>query len=93
MWPGVVSQQEELAEPVAVDAKINRATAELKATVLAQEARLRDIHGGGAVVAAGILADVAEVARFADRNRFVSWTAAPRCFLRRTEPTQVAQVV
>jgi hypothetical protein len=42
--------------------------------VLARESRLMDIHGVGAVVAARILADVGDVARFADRNRFASWT-------------------
>jgi transposase len=54
---------EELAELIAVEAKINKATAELKAMVLARESRLMDIH-----------ADVGDVARFADRNRFASWT-------------------
>jgi transposase len=33
-----------------------------------------DIHGVGPVVAARILADVGDVSRFADRNRFASWT-------------------
>lgn len=33
-----------------------------------------DIHGVGPVVAARILADVGDLARFADRNRFASWT-------------------
>ena len=33
-----------------------------------------DIHGVGPVVAARILADVGDIARFADRNRFASWT-------------------
>jgi transposase len=33
-----------------------------------------DIHGVGPVVAARILADVGDVERFADRNRFASWT-------------------
>lgn len=65
---------EELAELTAVDAKIKRATAELKAMVLARESRLMDIPGVGAVVAARILADVGDVTRFADRNRFASWT-------------------
>jgi transposase len=65
---------EELAELIAVDAKIKKATAELKAMVLARESRLMDIPGVGAVVAARILADVGDVARFADRNRFASWT-------------------
>ena len=65
---------EELAELVAVEAKIKKATAELKAMVLARGSRLMDIHGVGPVVAARILADVGDVARFADRNRFASWT-------------------
>ena len=42
--------------------------------VLARDSRLMDIDGVGAVVAARILADVGDVARFADRNRFASWT-------------------
>jgi transposase len=65
---------EELAELIAVETKIKKATAELKAMVLARGSRLMDIHGVGAVVAARILADVGDVARFADRNRFASWT-------------------
>jgi hypothetical protein len=65
---------EELAELVVVEAKIKRATAELKAMVLARDSRLMNIHGVGSVVAARILADVGDVARFADRNRFASWT-------------------
>src|SRR3954451_12915791 len=65
---------EELAELIAVDAKIKKATAELKARVLARNSRLMDLHGVGPVVAALILADVGDVARFADRNRFASWT-------------------
>ena len=65
---------EELAELIAVEAKIKKATAELKTMVLARDSRLMDIHGVGAVVAARILADVGDVARFADRNRFASWT-------------------
>ena len=65
---------EELAELVAVEAKIKKATAELKAIVLARGSRLMDIHGVGPVVAARVLADVGDVTRFADRNRFASWT-------------------
>ena len=65
---------EELAELIAVDAKIKKATAELKVLVLARGSRLMDLHGVGPVVAARILADVGDVARFADRNRFASWT-------------------
>ena len=43
--------------------------------VLARGSRLMDLHGVGPVVAARILADVGDVARFADRNRFASWTS------------------
>jgi transposase len=65
---------EELAELIAVEEKIKKATAELKAMVLARGSRLMDLHGVGPVVAARILADVGDIARFADRNRFASWT-------------------
>jgi transposase len=65
---------EELAELVAVDAKIKKSTTELKALVLTRGSRLMDLHGVGPVVAARVLADVGDVARFADRNRFASWT-------------------
>src|SRR3954464_2748581 len=49
-------------------------TKELKAMVLARGSTLMDLPGVGPVVAARIVADVGDVARFADRNRFVSWT-------------------
>jgi len=51
-----------------------RRYAELKSILLARGSRLMDIHGVGPVVAARVLADVGDVARFADRNRFASWT-------------------
>jgi len=65
---------EELADLIGIEAKIKKATAELKSLVLARGSRLMDIHGVGPVVAARILADVGDVTRFADRNRFASWT-------------------
>ncbi|HET7476309.1 MAG TPA: IS110 family transposase [Dermatophilaceae bacterium] len=65
---------EELAELVAVDAKVKKSTAELKAIVLARGSHLMDLRGVGPVVAARTLADVGDVTRFADRNRFASWT-------------------
>ena len=77
MSPGKTRRRiaaEELAELVAVEAKMKKATAELKAIVLARGSRLMDLLGVGPVVAARILADVGDVARFADRNRFASWT-------------------
>jgi transposase len=65
---------EQLAELVAVEKKIKALTKELKAMVLARGSTLMDLPGVGPVVAARILADVGDVARFADRNRFASWT-------------------
>lgn len=49
---------EELAELVAVETKIKKATAELKTLVLERDSTLMDLHGVGPVVAARILADV-----------------------------------
>jgi hypothetical protein len=57
-----------------VEKKIKASTAELKAMVQARGSRLMDLPGVGPVVAARILADVGDVARFADRNRFASWS-------------------
>jgi len=65
---------EQLAELVVVEKKIKTLTKELKVMVLARGSTLMDLPGVGPVVAARILADVGDVARFADRNRFASWT-------------------
>jgi transposase len=65
---------EELADLVAVETKMKKATAELKVLVKARGSRLMDLHGVGPVIAARTLADVGDIARFADRNRFASWT-------------------
>jgi transposase len=65
---------EQLAELVAVEKKIKALTKELKAMVIARGSTLMELPGVGPVVAARILADVGDVARFADRNRFASWT-------------------
>jgi hypothetical protein len=65
---------EELADLVAVEAKMTKATAELKVLVKARGSRLMELDGVGPVVAARTLADVGDIARFADRNRFASWT-------------------
>ena len=65
---------EEIADLVAVDAKLKRMKAELKTAVTDRGSRLMDIHGVGPVGAARILADVGDVARFSDRKRFASWT-------------------
>ena len=42
--------------------------------VLARGSSLMELPGVGPVVAARVLADTGDVARFADRNRFASWT-------------------
>jgi transposase len=65
---------DEIADLVAVDAKLKKAKAELKAAVVSRGSTLMEIHGVGPAGAARILADVGDVARFANRNRFVSWT-------------------
>jgi transposase len=65
---------EELAELIAVEVRIKKSTAELRSIVVARGSRLMELHGVGAVLAARVLADVGDVTRFADRNRFASWT-------------------
>jgi transposase len=65
---------EQLTELVAVEKKIKALTKELKSMVVARGSTLMELPGVGPVVAARILADVGDVARFADRNRFASWT-------------------
>jgi transposase len=65
---------EELADLTRYDAKLKAMKAELKAAVQALGSHLMDIHGIGPAGAARILADVADVARFPDRNHFASWT-------------------
>jgi len=65
---------EQITELVAVEKKIKTLTKELKEMVLASGATLMELPGVGPVVAARTLADVGDVARFTDRNRFASWT-------------------
>jgi transposase len=65
---------EEIADLVAVDTKLKKIKAELQAAVLERGSTLMDIFGVGPAGAARTLADVGDVARFADRNRFASWT-------------------
>ena len=65
---------EEIADLVTLDAKLKKIKAELKAAVTERGSRLMDIYGVGPAGAARILADVGDVTRFADRNRFASWT-------------------
>ncbi|MGN6576294.1 MAG: IS110 family transposase [Nocardioides sp.] len=65
---------EHLADLVALDKKIKASTKELKTLVIARGSTLMELPGVGPVVAARILVDVGDVSRFADRNRFASWT-------------------
>jgi pimeloyl-ACP methyl ester carboxylesterase len=65
---------EELADLVVVDAKLKKIKVELKAMVIARGSTLLQIHGIGPIGAARTLADVGDITRFADRNRFASWT-------------------
>ena len=79
---------EQIAELVAVEKKIKAVTKELKAMVQASGSTLMELPGVGPVVAARTLADVGDVARFTDRNRFASWTgtATHRSLQRRGGP-------
>ncbi len=65
---------EELADLVAVDAKLKTLQRELKTAVAARRSRLMELTGFGPAGAARILADVGDVARFPDRAHFASWT-------------------
>jgi transposase len=63
-----------IGEVQAVDDKLTALNRRLRQAVTATGSRLMDLYGIGPAGAARILADVADVARFADRNRFASWT-------------------
>ncbi|MGH8939751.1 MAG: IS110 family transposase, partial [Actinomycetes bacterium] len=65
---------DELADLITIEKKVKALTIEIKAIVKERGSHLMDLSGVGPVVAARILADVGDVARFADRNRFASWT-------------------
>ena len=57
-----------------VEKKIKTLTKELKAMVADSGSSLTMLSGVGAIVAARVLVEVGDVTRFADRNRFASWT-------------------
>ena len=65
---------EQIAELVAIEKKIKALTRELKEMVLATGSTLMELPGVGPVVAARTLADTGDVARFAARNKYASWT-------------------
>jgi hypothetical protein len=57
-----------------LDGKLKALKRRLAEAVTAAGSRLMDVYGVGPAGAARILADVGDVARFADHNRFASWT-------------------
>ena len=63
-----------LGEVEVLDGKLKELTRRLRQAVTAAGSGLMDVFGIGPAGAARILADVGDVARFADRNRFASWT-------------------
>jgi transposase len=63
-----------IGELEAVDRKLMDLTKRLREAVTASGSGLLDVFGIGPAGAARILADVADVARFPDRNHFASWT-------------------
>ena len=65
---------EQITDLVSIEKKVKALTRELKEMVLATGSTLMDLPGVGPVVAARTLADTGDVARFADRNKYASWT-------------------
>ena len=62
-----------IGELEAIDSKIKAAEKELTALVAARGSTLLDLNGIGPSGAARLLADVGDIHRFADRDRFASW--------------------
>ncbi|MFE9695224.1 IS110 family transposase [Micromonospora sp. NPDC005806] len=62
-----------IGELETIDKKIKSADKDLKALVLARGSTLMGLHGIGPSGAARLLADVGDIRRFADRDRFASW--------------------
>jgi transposase len=65
---------EQLTDLIAIEKKIKSLSKELKGMVTDSGSTLMELPGVGPIVAARVLADVGDVTRFADRNRFASWT-------------------
>jgi transposase len=65
---------DELADLIAIEKKVKALPVDIKGIVEDRGSNLMDLPGVGPIVAARVLSDVGDVARFADRNRFASWT-------------------
>jgi transposase len=67
---------------------MKKSTAELKVLVTARGSRLMDLPGVGPVVAARTLADVGDIARFADPQpvRVLDRHRTPGCLIGRADP-------
>jgi len=62
-----------ISELEAIDRKIKTVKKELTTLVTARGSTLLELHGIGPSSAARLLADVGDIHRFADRDRFASW--------------------
>jgi transposase len=62
-----------IGELEGIDKKIKTTEKDLKELVLARGSTLMDLTGIGPAGAARLLADVGDIRRFADRDRFASW--------------------
>jgi transposase len=62
-----------IGELEGIDKKIKAAEKDLKELVVARGCTLMELHGIGPSGAARLLADVGDIRRFADRDRFASW--------------------
>lgn len=80
-----------ITELETIDKKIKTADKDLRDLVVARGSTLLDLRGIGPSGAARLLADVGDVHRFANRDRFTSWngTAPLGCFVRRTTTTSL----
>lgn len=65
---------DQITDLAAVDVKLKAIKKELRDAVHVRGSHLMDLYGVGPAGAARILVDVGNVTRFADRNRFASWT-------------------
>jgi transposase len=63
-----------IGEVETLDAKLKALVKQLRQQVTDAGSGLLSVYGIGPAGAARILADVGDIARFADRNRFASWT-------------------